>query len=149
MMSIYRIPLRHMPMNDFERRVDRFFTALFDDMPTRLVYALHMIVVGLSNIVNDDGNVNRALIQVWGIPADIVHVYMLAIVAASLPILFQPRPAWWLFMVGISYIVLVLGSVIALAMVNPTAATLSTALRVFALNGLLFFLLIKNLRGHV
>lgn len=146
-MSVYRTA--QTTMNEFERRLDRFFERLFDDMPTARVYAIHMIAVGLSNMFNDAGNVNRALIQVWGIPASIVHVYMFAIVVTSVGILAHRAPPWWWFLMGISYVVLILTSVIALAIVNPTQATLSTALRVFALNGLLFFLLIKNLRGRV
>lgn len=134
---------------ELEARLDRFFTTLFDDMPTSRVYALHMIVVGLSNIIDDGGNVNRALIQVWGIAAWIVHTYMLAIIAVSFPILFRRTPVWWWYLPGVSYIVLVLSSVVALAIVNPSITTLSTALRVFALNGLLFFILIKNLRSRL
>ena len=146
-MSVYRTA--QTTMNNFERRIDRYFTALFDDMPTRIVFALHMIVVGVSNIMDDGGNVNRALIQVWGISPMIVHGYMALIALASLPILGRRSTAWGWYLPGISYVVLVMSSVISLAIVNPNLTTLSTALRVFALNGLLFFILIKNLRGRI
>lgn len=129
--------------------LDRFFDRLFDEMPTARVYALHMIVVGLSNIIDDGGNVNRALIQVWGISATIVHGYMLAITVAAIGILAHRNPPFWWYLPGISYVVLILTSVIALAISEPSLGTLSAALRIFALNGLLFFLLIKNLRGRL
>ena len=126
--------------------LDRFFERLFDDVPTSRVYALHMIVVGLSNVFDDGGNVNRAIIGVWGIHPALVHGYMLAIALASLLILTRKEPPLWLYGAGVSYVVLILVSVISLVLDHPSITTLSAAARIFALNGLLFFLLIKNLR---
>jgi hypothetical protein len=108
-----------------------------------------MIAVGISNIIDDSGNVNRALIQVWDISPDFIHIYMGLIILASICILASKHPAWWWYMIGISYIVLILASVVALAISDLSITTFSSALRVFALNGLLFFLIIKNLRRNI
>lgn len=128
---------------------DRLIDWLFDQQPTKRVYAANMFAVGLSNIIDDAGNVNRALMNVWHIDALIVHVYMALIVLASVGILIRRHsPIVW-YMPGISYMALILSSVFALFVTAPTITTFSAFARIFALNGLLLYLLIKNLRGSL
>ena len=138
-----------MTMNDIERRLERVFEWFFDDQPTARVFAVNMAVVSLSNIIDDGGNVNRALIEAWDMSPDIVHGYMALIFLASIGILAQKEPRWWTYLFGLSYIVLILSSIIVLAIIHPTAATFAAVLRIVALNSLLIFLLVKNLRGRL
>lgn len=129
--------------------IDQLIEWLFDNQPTKRVYAVNMFAVGLSNIMDDAGNVNRALINVWHVDTLVVHLYMALIVLASAGILLRREPpvAWYL--PGISYMALILSSVFALFIDNPNVTTLSAFVRIFALNGLLLYLLIKNLRGAI
>jgi hypothetical protein len=136
-----------MQTNNFETRLERIFKRFFDDQPVARVFAVNMALVGLSNIISDAGNVNRALIRVWGIDPLVVHLYMAAIVLASaMLLLIRKQPPPLLFLAGISYILLILSSVFALAVIEPSLDTLAALLRIGGLESMSLYFLIKLLR---
>ena len=134
-------------MNDIERRAAPLFRRFFDNQPVSRVFAVNMTLVAFSNIISDAGNVNRALINIWGLAPVVVHVYMAGIILASAAILIARKtPPAGLYLAGISYVLLILGSVFALAVVEPGIDTFSAALRIGGLESLSLYMLIKLLR---
>lgn len=136
-------------MDNFERRLEQLFEWFFDHQPTARIFAVNLFIVALANLISDQGNVNRTLILDYGVSPIVVHLYMGMIALASLVILAQRQPPFWLYLPGVSYILLVFVGVLTPAILRPSSATLSAAMRIIALNGLLLALIIKNLRGQL
>ena len=122
-------------MNNSKSRIERAFEWLFDNRPTSMVYAIHMFVIGISNVIDDGSTVSRALIHVWDTPPTVVYLYMALIILASIGILVLKKPSFTWYIPGISYIILIITSTFTLAIFYPSVATFSIALRAFAVNG--------------
>jgi hypothetical protein len=123
-------------------RIDLLITWLFVKQPPSRVFAVNMALVGISNIMDNTGNVNRALLQ-WGVPLAVIHLYMALIPLASVVLVSRPRPPIWWYLPGISYIALIIPSLITLFLIAPSTQTLSTLFRVDSLNALLLYFIIR------